>query len=629
MNKLIISTFFLCVFFQVYSKEKIDFSIPDSLKENADVVILSHEISYERKSKKTLIEKSKLIFTVLNNRAEGFKDMVINYEDGLSEIKSFKCSIYDKNGKLAKKTKPNDIYDVSYYNSYTLYSDNRVKIASPLSATYPYTVVFEYEKVYNGFMGLSGWAPISRYRTAVKHASLSISAPENLPFVVKVNNKKRLTAKEENIDGTINYFWEINNEKALEDEYFSPNLSTTTPNIYIAPKTFKYDGYEGSNESWKTLGNFNHSLFYQENELSDKTKSDLDEFKNKAQDPKELTRLVYEYTQSKTRYVGIQLGIGGWQPFPSLTVDETGYGDCKALSYYTKVMLEYVGIESIYTVIGSGYTKIKYDDFVTNQTNHIILCVPFDNDTIWLECTSQTAPFNYLSSSCTNRKALLVKKEHSKLVYIPQKHKNVWTQEAQMTLQEDNRIFFNNTSTYSGKFFDYKNDLEQMSPKELRKYLQKNIPVSDIELTSCSTELDKEKALIKVYSTFYASNITSQAGNRLFVDINPFTQMATYKKQRSERQNEVVVRSNSTYEDFITLKIPDGYTIEYIPEGKKDSSIYANYSFSVYNENDVIKMERKLTINSGNYPKEKYEEFIDFINGVAKIDNSKLILKKL
>src|SRR3546814_15272406 len=81
-------------------------------------------------------------------------------------------------------------------------------------------------------------------------------------------------------------------------------------------------------------------------------------------------------------------------------VDRLSYGDCKGLANYTQALLEVVGIPSVYTEVNAGDHQRSYlPDFASfGQGNHIILCVPLDGDTTWLECTSKETPFGYLRS---------------------------------------------------------------------------------------------------------------------------------------------------------------------------------------------------------------------------------------
>ena len=102
--------------------------------------------------------------------------------------------------------------------------------------------------------------------------------------------------------------------------------------------------------------------------------------------------------QSKSRYIFVALGIGGWQPMLPDEVQKKGYGDCKGLSTYMKILLDEAGIPSYYCKINSANSSVSFDeDFPKMGGNHIILMVPTEKGTIWLENTSQDIAFNHLS----------------------------------------------------------------------------------------------------------------------------------------------------------------------------------------------------------------------------------------
>ena len=125
--------------------------------------------------------------------------------------------------------------------------------------------------------------------------------------------------------------------------------------------------------------------------------------------------------QDNTRYVNVTLGIGGMKPYPAEYVSNNKYGDCKALTNYMKALLQCAGIESYYSTIYAGGTAPGSDPLKCpgQQFNHVILAVPLENDTLWLENTSNTNPFAYPGTFTQNRQALLVDGSKSRLVRTP------------------------------------------------------------------------------------------------------------------------------------------------------------------------------------------------------------------
>ena len=94
-------------------------------------------------------------------------------------------------------------------------------------------------------------------------------------------------------------------------------------------------------------------------------------------------------------------------------------GDCKALTTYMKGLLKASGISSFQVLVRAGEPDILDVNFPYDSFNHVILMVPQQTDTIWLECTSQMDPCGYMGTFTENHTGLLLDGEHSHLVHIP------------------------------------------------------------------------------------------------------------------------------------------------------------------------------------------------------------------
>jgi transglutaminase-like putative cysteine protease len=71
--------------------------------------------------------------------------------------------------------------------------------------------------------------------------------------------------------------------------------------------------------------------------LPEETKAKMRALVGDEKNPIMKAKLIYDYVQQKSRYVSIQVGIGGWKPMDASDVDRLG-GDCKGLTNYTKAL---------------------------------------------------------------------------------------------------------------------------------------------------------------------------------------------------------------------------------------------------------------------------------------------------
>ncbi|HEX4852096.1 MAG TPA: DUF3857 domain-containing protein, partial [Puia sp.] len=363
-------------------------NIPAAILKNANIVKRTEEIRFEIVDVGKAREYHKYAITVLNEN--GDKEAIFeDYYDKLQSIESIDGTLFDATGKKLKSLKKSDIEDLSGTDNSSLIVDSRIKYHSFHYKVYPYTVEYVEEIKYNYTMFFPTWTPQENERYAVEESKITVICPQDYKFRYKAFNYSKEPVQASMKSG-MSYTWEITNLPAIESEYASPHWFEITPVVFFGPNEFQLEGFKGNMQTWKEFGKFVYTLKLGRDELPDDVKQKVHQLTDGIKNPKEKIARLYEFMQQNTRYVSVQLGIGGWQPFDAKYVATKKYGDCKALSNYMYSLLKEIGIKSYYTLIRGGENeKPVVPDFPSSQFNHVILCVPLDKDSVWLECTSQ------------------------------------------------------------------------------------------------------------------------------------------------------------------------------------------------------------------------------------------------
>ena len=351
--------------------------------------------------------KRHLIVTVINKY--GDVDATINVPyDKHSSIKSIEAVLYNAFGFEIKKLKSKEIKDYSASGG-SLYSDNRLKYYKYIPLKYPYTIDITTVVVEESTAFYPKWIPIHGYYASTEESRFTVNYPKDLLKIrVKENNFKGFGIKNSSTPGHIEY--SLKNLKSFEKEPLSPLFTNFAPNLVLAPSVFSLAGVQGSANNWTEFGKWMYNnLLLGRDQLTEGTKTEIKELVKGIDDPIERARKVYAYMQEKTRYISVQIGIGGWKPMRADEVYKMRYGDCKALVNYTQALLKEANVQAYYTV---AYADIKKDidkDFVAMQGNHAILYLPTQKDTVWLECTTQKNPFGYVGDFTNDRDVLVIK----------------------------------------------------------------------------------------------------------------------------------------------------------------------------------------------------------------------------
>ena len=337
----------------------------------------------------------------------------------------------------------------------------------------------------------------------------------------------------------------------------------------MAPDRFEIDHYPGRTDSWKDFGLWISQLNKGQDVLGEETREHIKEMVSQVPDTIDKIRILYQYMQNKTRYVSIQVGIGGWQPFSAKTVDELSYGDCKALTNYMKSILEVAGIKSYYTLIRAGKdAPYLLKDFPSNQFNHAILCVPVKQDTIWLECTSQYIPFGFTGEFTDDREALVITDSGGVVVHtkIYPAEENTKYTTCTVTLHEKTNATAKEKTRYSGIFYDEMNKILHVDDQEKKKMISDRLDVPGFHLigfrfeenTSFRPYLDQE-------INMDIQGLGTPAGDRIILPLNVFDREEGLPVNISKRETDIFIRRSYVKIDTIVYQIPKNYDTEKIP----------------------------------------------------------------
>jgi len=607
--------------------------IPKDLLPYANSVVRSSEQSIEVKDLDNVTVHVKNAITILNKNGDENARVVV-FHDKSRKIRYIKGTIYDSNGKLTGKFSEHEFEDVSSMNDFSLFEDTRVKHYRPSITDYPYTIVYEYEVRLNESLNFDPWWPVDRWGVAVESSSFQ--------FVCKPDFKIRY--KETDYSGNVTiasapkglktYTWKAQNLKAIKKEPYSPDESNYFTNVKISPETFSYAGLKGSFTNWQELGKWEYDkLLAGRDKLPQETIDYVKDLTKDITDPKLKAKKIYEYMQSKTRYISIQVGIGGYQPFLASDVDHWNYGDCKALVNYTHALLKAVNIDSWYCVVEAGSRKISLmPDFASmNQGDHIILCIPFKNDTTWAECTSQKIPFGFLSNFTDDRIVLACTPEGGKLLHTPKYtyQQNLQSRKGTFTIAETGELTGTMNTSFKGTQYDNNEELADEPVKDQLKAIKSIYPINNLEIDQFNYKQSKDiqpvaTETIKLHARDYASS----DNGKLYFMLNPANRLTNLPPEVRNRITPVNINRGYTDEDEITFTLPTGYKLEKLPLNIALNKPFGKFSATMTINGDELTYHRKIELIDGTYNKDTYPDLVNFYQSVADADEYTVVLKK-
>lgn len=627
--------YFLFFFSSCIYSQKIEYStllISDSLKINANAVVRLKQVDISIPAQDKMNVKTFSAITVLNELGLDDLDLAESFDKNRT-ISNIKATVYDAFGKELKEFKRKDFKDVSVADGFSVFNDNRMLYLDYTPVTYPFTMVFESEITTSNTAFIPSWSPIENYLVSTERSNLTIYCNPELKLKYKELNFSSNYAIEK-LDTDSKLSFSAKNLKALKRQDLTPSISKVFPLVMFSVEKFELENVKGNASSWEDFGKWYYaSLLSDTEEIPEETYQKIKALVGNETDKLKIAQIIYKYVQEKTRYVSVQVGIGGWKPMLAKDVDKLGYGDCKALTNYTRSLLKSVGVNSYYSVVFAGKNRKDLQQGLSSiQGNHVILSLPTNEGLIWMECTSQTQPFGFQGDFTDDRKVLIIKPDGGEIVNtkVFTERDNVQRISASYAIDTEGKIMGNVVSKFYGLQYDDEFHIERESREDQLKSLKSDYSnINNLKISNLNFVNDKDKIEFTEKFVIEADNYGQISNGKIMFPLNAFDQYGYVPKKYKTREFPFEIERGYSYESETEINLPEGYQVEAKPNNSEINNEFGNYKieFSQTSASKIV-CKRKLVLLKGFYEKDKYETFRKFLETVAKTDNSKAIIFK-
>lgn len=605
--------------------------VPASFRDRAGAVVRLAQRAFTVKSEKRAVETVRYAVTIYRKEDRDNGVLTIPH-DKFIDVEELDGTLYDAQGEKIRNLEKTDIKDYPQFGAYSLFQDDRTREASMYYDRYPYTVEFTYELSYDGFLQWPTWCSrLSRDPVQISTFTVTLPADSSLRWWSNRDSAAPVLRK---VSGDNVYEWSVRDQQRIEKETINNSLEDCSLVVHIAPSEFEIAGRAGSMRSWKNFGKWCYALYQEKNALPAGAIQDVRSLVGPTDGPKEKIRKVYEYMQTRTRYVSVQLGLGGWQPFDASYVHEHGYGDCKALSNYTIALLKEAGITAYPVLVRTGqYQHVMIPEFPSNQFNHVVVCATVPQDTVWLECTDQTMPMGHLGKDVENRFGLLLSPDGGTLIAMPSSTplENEQVRTANIAISYFGDATGHLRVTWDGDQGDrVRNALVDETPAgrlqwAIQSLVHPNARLNDYKIAG----VEEHRSEISMSAEFAIGHFAFGSQSRLFIVPNMMEQRSYVPPEISQRLTPVFFNYPYLDIDSIRYVLPEGVKVEALPAPVDIQSSFGTFSErTVVFGDTAIQFVRRLQVHEYSIPASQYSEYRKFFYDVVRADRGEVVLVK-
>jgi tetratricopeptide (TPR) repeat protein len=404
------------------------------------------------------------------------------------------------------------------------------------------------------------------------------------------------------------YEWKTSQLKAADEDLkrkFGPPFKQPHSDVEIS--SFK---------SWDELGQWYGSLQQDRITPTAEIKTKALQLTKDARDEDERIRTLYDFVATHFRYIGVAFGIGRYQPHSAADVLDNSYGDCKDKHTLLASLLQAVGVNASPALISTTH-DIDHDVPSPVQFDHVITAVNRGKDLIWLDTTSEVAPFGVLTANLRDKEALVIGSDSSRLIKTPDKLPVDSYDKFQITgtLSDDGELKASMKDELRGdgelvlrSAFHY---VAQPQWKDLVQRISYGMgfagTVSDIAASVPEKTTEPFHFEYKYDRTDYSDWVSNK---RITVPIPGMG--IPFLSDEYQKSGEPIRLGNPTRLEYTAdLKLPEGYSLG-LPDNVDVKTNFAEYHSKYSLKDGTLHSERKLIVLAKEVPASEYARYREF-----------------
>ncbi|MCB0472239.1 MAG: DUF3857 domain-containing protein [Flavobacteriaceae bacterium] len=641
MNKLSVTVILLTVFSinQLFSQdvEFGDVTIAE-LQEKSYPLDSSANAAYLYKYRNTYIDGTDLVTEIHHKikfyNKEGFDfatKKILLYKDGsdkenVSGLKAYTYNLVD--GKIEKEQLSKDaIFNTEYHKRLNHYTFTMPNVREGSVIEYKY-------KIYSPF-----FSNIDEFKfqhaIPVKKLYSKLYTPAFFKFNRKIKGYlpvyPKMSHKRDNrINFEVNITeYEMSDIPALKEEPYVDDIDNYRSGVEYELVAVYYQTYTKSySQTWNDVAKSVNKFETYKYDLDKHGyyKKDMDELVSNISSNEERVKRIFDFVKSKVKWNEVD-GISSYNGMAK-TYKE-GVGNVADINLMLVSMLRSIDLDAYPVLLSTRDNGVPVFPTI-DGLNYVICAVKLNNQTILLDATSKYASENILPKRVMNWFGVMVKPDDTmeSIILVPTKMSQVTTMMS-VQISPDGTAEGMCRKVYSdNNAFEFREDKSKTSESDYLLDLEKenNIEIADYSISNLD---DLEKPVMENFKYNLEEELEMIDGKIYFSPLLFLTKKENPFKL-AERQFPVDFAFPWEEKYQVTIKIPDNYIVETVPESisVKMPKEEASFSFMIKQLGNSIQIVGTVDVNHSKIMSEEYTFLKQFYNQIIKKENEKIVLTK-